>query len=141
LICEKWGTEEFAAMMMPSLESDPRLLHNARLIELPWREATFILSREADTPFDSILEFLTGMPVDSDSDRALATVLFCDIVGSTERAAELGDVAWRRLLDRYSELVRNEVTRFGGREVDTLVMAFSQRSTGLHVQFAVRSPS
>jgi class 3 adenylate cyclase len=115
---------------------------NARLIEFPGREATFILSREADMPFDSILEFLTGMPADSDSDRALATVLFCDIVGSTERAADLGDVAWRRLLDRYFALVRNEVTRSGGREIDTagdgFFAAFDRPTRAIRCAVAIR---
>jgi class 3 adenylate cyclase len=53
------------------------------------------------------------------SHRVLATILFTDIVGSTERAAELGDRAWRDLLDRHHESVRAVVSRFQGREVDT----------------------
>jgi class 3 adenylate cyclase len=53
------------------------------------------------------------------SDRVLATILFTDIVGSTERAAKLGDRAWRDLLERHHESVRAVVSRFQGREVDT----------------------
>jgi class 3 adenylate cyclase len=49
----------------------------------------------------------------------LATVLFTDIVGSTERAAAIGDRAWRELLDRYYALARRELTRYRGREIDT----------------------
>src|SRR5438105_5241658 len=52
-------------------------------------------------------------------DRVVATILFTDIVGSTHRAATLGDRAWRELLDRYRELVRDELGRFRGREIDT----------------------
>jgi YVTN family beta-propeller protein len=52
-------------------------------------------------------------------DRYLTTVLFTDIVGSTERAAELGDRAWRDLVEQHHELIRRELRRFGGREVDT----------------------
>jgi class 3 adenylate cyclase len=49
----------------------------------------------------------------------LATVLFTDIVGSTEKAVELGDAAWKELLDRHYEVIRGELARFRGREVDT----------------------
>src|SRR5437763_14939602 len=52
-------------------------------------------------------------------DRVLATVLFTDIVGSTERAAELGDRRWRELLSTHDAAVRRELERFRGREVDT----------------------
>jgi class 3 adenylate cyclase len=55
----------------------------------------------------------------SDPERSLATVLFTDIVGSTERAAELGDRGWRALLEEHHAHVRRELRRFGGREVNT----------------------
>ena len=58
-----------------------------------------------------------ALPVGSDRDRALATVMFSDIVGSTERAAEIGDRRWRDLLDRHDALIRRELARHGGREV------------------------
>jgi class 3 adenylate cyclase len=54
-----------------------------------------------------------------DSERVLATILFTDIVGSTERAATLGDSAWRDLLQRHHAVVRRELARFQGRELDT----------------------
>ncbi len=54
-----------------------------------------------------------------ESDRVLATVLFTDIVGSTELASRFGDRAWQDLLDRHHALVRNDLDRFRGREVDT----------------------
>jgi class 3 adenylate cyclase len=53
------------------------------------------------------------------SSRALATVLFTDIVGSTERATELGDREWRKLLDEHNNRVRRELRHFGGRELNT----------------------
>jgi class 3 adenylate cyclase/pimeloyl-ACP methyl ester carboxylesterase len=53
-------------------------------------------------------------------DRVLATVLFTDIVGSTARAAELGDRGWRDLLERHHAAIRNELARFRGREIDTV---------------------
>ncbi len=55
----------------------------------------------------------------SESDRVLATVLFTDIVGSTERAIELGDSRWRELLETHHALVRRQLVRFRGREIDT----------------------
>jgi class 3 adenylate cyclase len=54
-----------------------------------------------------------------ESDRVLATVLFTDVVGSTEKAAALGDRQWHELLDNYYSLARRELARFRGREVDT----------------------
>lgn len=64
-------------------------------------------------------EFVTGSRHVPEIDRVLATVLFTDIVGSTERAAEIGDAAWKELLERHDELVRSELRRFRGREIDT----------------------
>jgi DNA-binding NarL/FixJ family response regulator len=60
-----------------------------------------------------------ALPRGSDSDRVLATVMFSDIVSSTERAAEIGDRRWRDLLDRHDALIRRELERHGGREVKT----------------------
>ena len=62
-------------------------------------------------------QFMTGARAAHASDRVLATVLFTDIVGSTERAAELGDSAWRDLLQGHDELVRRQLAAQGGREV------------------------
>src|SRR5262245_12247646 len=67
-----------------------------------------------------IEEFLTGGRPVPEIDRVLATVLFTDIVGSTERASELGDRAWRALLDTHNEIVRRELERHRGREVKTV---------------------
>lgn len=66
-----------------------------------------------------ISEFLTGVRDVPDSDRMLATVMFTDIVGSTQRAAELGDRRWRQLRDAHDALVRGQLARFRGREIDT----------------------
>ncbi len=64
-------------------------------------------------------EFLTGVRPPPEPDRVLATVLFTDIVGSTERTAQLGDRRWRDLLERSYTLARKEMARFRGREVKT----------------------
>ena len=74
---------------------------------------------DQDAILDEIQEFVTGVRPAPESDRVLATVLFTDIVGSTEQATSLGDRAWQELLGRYHARVRKEVARFRGREVDT----------------------
>ena len=91
---------------------------NARYVELPG-EGTLLFG-EAEAIADEIQHFLTGARRPVVSDRVLATVLFTDIVGSTERAAELGDGAWRSLLARHDSLVREEVQRHRGRFVKSL---------------------
>ena len=68
---------------------------------------------------DEIEQFVGGRPVATVPDSVLATLLFTDIVGSTERAAELGDRGWRELLERHHALVRRELVRFRGEEKDT----------------------
>ena len=69
---------------------------------------------------DLIEEFLTGRRPQRGLERVLATVLFTDIVSSTDRAARVGDLAWRELLDRHNALVRDRLHRFRGREVKTV---------------------
>jgi class 3 adenylate cyclase/pimeloyl-ACP methyl ester carboxylesterase len=68
---------------------------------------------------DEIERFVAGETAPTVPDSVLATLLFTDIVGSTERAAELGDRSWRELLDRHHALVRRELARFRGEEKDT----------------------
>ena len=91
---------------------------NARYVELPGNDHIWF-SEDADELMDEIDEFLTGTRASRDPDRRLATVLFTDIVGSTARAAELGDTRWRALLDKHDAILRHEVTRFGGHEIDS----------------------
>jgi hypothetical protein len=91
---------------------------NARYVEVPGVGTP--LFSEADAFADEIQHFLTGARRPVVSDRVLATVLFTDIVGSTERAAELGDGAWRSLLERHDSLVRGEVQRHRWRFVKSL---------------------
>jgi len=74
---------------------------------------------DVDGLLDEVEEFLTGMRRGPDPERVLATVLFTDIVGSTERAVELGDRRWRDLLTAHHADVRRELDRFQGHEVDT----------------------
>ena len=69
--------------------------------------------------FQEIAEFLTGHQAEVADDRVLATVLFTDIVDSTGRAAEIGDRDWHALLDAHDAVVRSQLARFRGREVNT----------------------
>lgn len=74
---------------------------------------------DGDAVTDEIEEFLTGVRHRPEPDRVLATVLFTDIVGSTEKAASVGDRRWHDLLDVHHALVRRELDTFRGREIDT----------------------
>jgi class 3 adenylate cyclase len=74
---------------------------------------------DADAILDEVEEFITGERASAQRDRVLATVLFTDIVGSTQRAAELGDRRWRDLLQRHHTSIRRELQRHRGEEVDT----------------------
>jgi pimeloyl-ACP methyl ester carboxylesterase len=75
---------------------------------------------DQDEMLDEIEEFLTGGRRAHESERALATVLFTDIVGSTELAARLGDRGWRQLIERHDALVRRQLGLYRGREVKTM---------------------
>ena len=75
---------------------------------------------DADAILDEVEEFLTGVRRGAEPDRVLATVMFTDIAGSTERAAELGDRRWREVLEGVQAAIRRELGRSRGREVKTL---------------------
>jgi len=79
----------------------------------PW------IGGDLDQIVAEIEEFLTGARGAPEPERALATVLFTDIVGSTERAVEVGDARWRELLQRHDAMVRAELIRHRGREIKT----------------------
>jgi len=94
----------------------------ARLVELPGRDFAPQLG-DTDRLFAElegfVLEVVEGEGWEAEPDRVLATVLLTDIVGSTERAATLGDRAWRELLQKHHETVRSQLARFRGQEMDT----------------------
>jgi class 3 adenylate cyclase len=95
----------------------------AKFKEYPGNSHSIMLD-DMETVLSDIQEFITGeRPIDS-SDRVLATVLFLDIASSTERAAELGDTPWRNLLNSYYAIVRKELARFRGKEINTTGDAF-----------------
>jgi pimeloyl-ACP methyl ester carboxylesterase len=94
------------------------LIPGAKLVELngtdhiPWGD-------NSDAILEEIEEFLTGVRHSPEYDRVLATVLFTDIVGSTDKAVSLGDRRWSDLLERHHAVVRRELARFRGREIAT----------------------
>jgi class 3 adenylate cyclase len=110
-------------------------LPNARLVELagddhvPWYEG-------ADEWLGEVQEFLTGTRASPEIDRILATVLFTDIVGSTQTAAKLGDHRWRELLEEHRRAVRESLERFRGHEVKTIgdgfLATFDGPARGVH---------
>ena len=91
-------------------------IFRARLVELPGPDHIPWLA-DADIVLAEIGEFLTGARPVTEPDRLLATVLFTDIVKSTEKAASLGDRRWHDVLDRHNILIRQEISRWRGREV------------------------
>jgi pimeloyl-ACP methyl ester carboxylesterase/class 3 adenylate cyclase len=89
----------------------------ARFVELPGADHWPWIGD--DRAIEEIQEFLTGMREHAEPDRALATVMFIDIVDSTKRAADLGDRRWSDLLEAFYAIVRGELVRYQGREIDT----------------------
>jgi pimeloyl-ACP methyl ester carboxylesterase len=89
----------------------------ARFVELPGEE--HLPWVDADQILDEVEEFLTGVRRAPEPDRVLATVLFTDIVGSTERAAALGDHTWLQLREAHHDSVRSVLERYRGNEVET----------------------
>jgi class 3 adenylate cyclase/alpha-beta hydrolase superfamily lysophospholipase len=91
----------------------------ARYVELPGRDH-LPFAGDLDGLLDEVEEFLVGSRGAVKSERALATILFTDIVGSTEKAAQLGDRGWRQLLERHDAAVRRQLSLHRGHEVKTM---------------------
>jgi len=90
----------------------------AKFVELPGNDHIAWIG-DTDPLLAAVQEFLTGEPPVLEADRVLATVLFIDIVQSTQRATAIGDTRWRDLVDNYQQQVGKEVARLGGRVVNT----------------------
>jgi len=103
---------------LESMRAAARLIPGARYAELPGDDDLPYVG-DADAMLDVIQEFLTGVQAAPDFDRSLATVVFTDIVGSTQKADQLGDRRWRYLLDEHHARIRRQLDRFRGHEVDT----------------------
>jgi class 3 adenylate cyclase/pimeloyl-ACP methyl ester carboxylesterase len=98
-------------------------IRGARYVELPGDDIYPFIG-DMDAVVDEIEGFLTGVRGPAPATRTLATVLFTDIVGSTERASGLGDRGWRDLLDTHHHEIRSVIEHYGGREVDTAGAGF-----------------
>ena len=128
-----------------------RYVELAGIDHVPW-------AGDAEAVLGEVEEFLTGSRSVPEPDRVLATVMFTDMVGSTQRAVELGDARWRELLSAHQAALRRELARFRGREVKTLgdgflatfdgparaircggAIAQAARSAGLEVRIGLHS--
>jgi class 3 adenylate cyclase len=113
----------------------------ARYVELPG-DGSILPALDPDSFVEEVEEFLTGVRSSPATDRVLATVLFTDIVGSTEQATRLGDQRWRALLDDHDALVRRQLERFSGRLVKTtgdgLLATFDGPARGIRCACAIR---
>ncbi|MBD0337761.1 MAG: adenylate/guanylate cyclase domain-containing protein [Thermoleophilia bacterium] len=132
-LADRHATTRYVAERIPT----------ARLAIVPGRDASMFVG-DTQPLVDEVRAFLAevrDMPPEG-PDRVLATVLFTDIVGSTARAAELGDAAWRELLRAHHSRVRRELARFRGRELDTagdgFFATFDGPARGIRCACAVR---
>src|ERR1700730_5152396 len=114
---------------------------SAKLIELAGIDHNYLLG-DRDALLDPVEVFLTGARHVHEAERVLATVLFADIVGSTERAAALGDNAWRELLETFYTKAREVLQQYRGREVNTsgdgLLAAFDGPARAIRCAGAIR---
>jgi pimeloyl-ACP methyl ester carboxylesterase len=111
----------------------------ARFVELPGD--THVPFWQPDDVIDEVEEYFTGLRPTRVADRVLATILFTDLVGSTERVGELGDHAWAELLERHHQLVRRELRGSAAKRSIPQATDFSRCSTDPRGQFVARSRS
>ncbi|MEP7019193.1 MAG: alpha/beta fold hydrolase [Pseudonocardiales bacterium] len=138
LLCDSNLTNTDVSDLLPAIRVPTLVLHRAeefipvacgrfvaenipgaKLVVLPGSDHIPFYG-DGDGYAEEIEEFLTGVRHSPTGDRVLTTVMFTDIVGSTARAASLGDAGWAALVARHDELIRAELTRHGGREVKTM---------------------
>jgi pimeloyl-ACP methyl ester carboxylesterase len=116
----------------------------AKYVELPGSDHMLQAYEEdvLDLLLDEIEEFITGMRHRPEPDRALATLMFTDVVASTERTVELGDRQWRELLGNFQAAVRKELSAFRGREVnrrgDDVLAAFDGPARAIRCACSIR---
>jgi class 3 adenylate cyclase len=134
----KMNTQIDIRNVLPSIRVPTLVMHRTADRDVNIEEARFVAARipgarlvefsgddhlpwvgDQDAIVDEVQEFLTGVRPPPEADRVLATVLFTDICGSTEHAVRLGDRRWRELLGQHHALVRAQLARFRGQEVDT----------------------
>ena len=147
--------------VLPSISVPTLVLHRSGELVVSVHEGRYIAERipgakyveldgvdhfpfegDADAALDEVEEFLTGSRRQRETDRVLATVLFTDIVGSTERAAELGDRSWSALLGEHHALVRDQLGQFRGKEVriagDGFLATFDGPARAIRCACAIR---
>jgi pimeloyl-ACP methyl ester carboxylesterase/class 3 adenylate cyclase len=116
LVIAKEGDLDFPIDQVRDMASQ---IAGARLVELPGKEH-FPWVGEPDAIVDEVERFVIALgEMEAELDRALATVLFTDVVGSTEKAAELGDWRWKAIVEEHHRRVRGQLARYRGVEVDT----------------------
>jgi class 3 adenylate cyclase len=116
---------------------------NARLVELPSADySVFFGSASEEAALGEIEEFVTGTRMAVDHDRMLTTLLFSDVVGSTDRVATIGDRAWHTLLDRHDDTVLHQLARFSGQHQrftgDGILATFDGPARALRCGTAIR---
>jgi pimeloyl-ACP methyl ester carboxylesterase len=131
---EQWVSVEYGRYAAEHIPS-------ARLLELAGTDH-FIWEENSEVVVDEIAEFVTGARRARDPVRGLKTLLFTDIVGSTEQARELGDEQWRALLGRHDAVIQRQVERFNGRVVKTtgdgVLATFDGPALGIQCAAAIR---
>ncbi|MET0153134.1 MAG: adenylate/guanylate cyclase domain-containing protein [Candidatus Binatia bacterium] len=154
-------SETDARGILPVIRVPTLILHRAGDLVVRVGQARFLAERIAgakyvelpgndhfpwvgdDAMADEVEEFLTGTRHAVESDRVLATVLFSDIVASTEHAAKIGDRRWREVLESYLSLVRRQLSQFRGREVDTtgdgMLASFDGPARAIRCACAIRA--
>lgn len=114
---------------------------DAKYVELPGFDHPHFFG-DCDAVIAPVQEFLTGTPVTADGERVLATVLFTDVVGSTRRAAAMGDRRWRDLLEAHNNVVRRQLRAHDGTEIDTagdgFLATFSGPGKAVRCALAIR---
>lgn len=157
----RWSLEIDIRAILPSIQTPTLIVHRtdavlfetrsvrwmaeqirgARYVELPGTDV-FTITGDSDALVDEIEEFLTGTHTYRDTDRVLATVMFTDIVGSTEKAKALGDARWRDLIDAHHTEVRRWLLRCGGQEIDVagdgFFATFDGPARGIRCATAIR---
>lgn len=116
------------------------LVPGSRFVEMPGGDH-LPFGENGPAVVAEVRELVTGERGSSELDRALATVLFTDIVGSTEQAGKVGDREWRDLLDRHEEMLRRQLRRFDGREIkatgDGMLATFNGPARAIHCALAM----
>jgi class 3 adenylate cyclase len=138
LVIQRAGAARFGPPFGKYLAAN---IPGAKYVELPGADS-LIWAGDQDAVLGEIEDFVTGVRPAPEPNRVLATVLFTDIVGSTVRAAELGDGPWRRLLGEHNLLARRLIERFGGMLVDTagdgLLATFDGPARAVRCAMAIR---